>query len=393
MIANEESHYDYVIVGGGLQAGLLALALNYHQPSANVLLIEKCERLFGNHTWSFHATDVPAAAQGWLASVSIRKWGAYAVKFPGFEKRINLGYETFSSAALAEAINAVEKSGNLEIITGKTVRELTPTSIETDCGFSVEAKVVLDCRGAEKISNQQVGFQKFYGMEVELADRDWPDPLPTIMDATVEQTDGFRFFYVLPLTKRRVLVEDTFFSNTPLHDHQSSATDIEKYLFDRNLRNWTVLREESGCLPMPFGGSLKPSSEFPLRGGFRGGWFHAATGYSFPLASRFADSVASASASDTSAVIASLAKQNQFQANFSRFLNRLLFQLVTPEKRFLIFQRFYRSLTEQTIRRFYSHEFTKFDAARLLIGSPPQGLTPIKFFKSFKEKPCPALQS
>ncbi|MDA7902955.1 lycopene beta-cyclase CrtY [Mariniblastus sp.] len=393
MIANEESHYDYVIVGGGLQAGLLALAFNYHQPSARVLLIEKSERLCGNHTWSFHATDVPAAARGWLASVSSKKWRAYAVKFPGFEKRINLGYESFSSAALAEAINAVEKSGNLEIITGKTVHGLTPTSIETDCGFSAEAKVVLDCRGAEKISNQQVGFQKFYGMEVELADRDWPAPLPTIMDATVEQTDGFRFFYVLPLTRRRVLIEDTFFSNSPTHDHQSSATDIEKYLFDRDLQNWTVRREESGCLPMPFGSSLKPNGEFPLRGGFRGGWFHAATGYSFPLASRFADSVASASASDISAVVTSLAKQNQFQTNFSRFLNRLLFQLVTPDKRFLIFQRFYRSLNEQTIRRFYSHEFTKFDAARLLIGSPPQGLTPIKFFKSFKEKPCPALQS
>ncbi len=372
---------------------MLALAFNYHQPSARVLLIEKSERLCGNHTWSFHATDVPAAARGWLASVSSKKWRAYAVKFPGFEKRVNLGYESFSSAALAEAINAVEKSGNLEIITGKTVHGLTPTSIETDCGFSAEAKVVLDCRGAEKISNQQVGFQKFYGMEVELADRDWPDPLPTIMDATVEQTDGFRFFYVLPLTRRRVLIEDTFFSNSPTHDHQSSATDIEKYLFDRDLQNWTVRREESGCLPMPFGSSLKPNGEFPLRGGFRGGWFHAATGYSFPLASRFADSVASASASDISAVVTSLAKQNQFQANFSRFLNRLLFQLVTPEKRFLIFQRFYRSLNEQTIRRFYSHEFTKFDAARLLIGSPPQGLTPIKFFKSFKEKPCPALQS
>lgn len=392
MIANGESHYDYVIVGGGLQAGLLALAFNYHQPSAKVLLIEKCKRLFGNHTWSFHATDVPAAARGWLASVSAKKWRGYSVKFPGFQKRINLGYETFSSAALDKAINALAKLGNLEIITGKTVRELTANSIETDCGLSFEAKVVLDCRGAEKISDQQVGFQKFYGMEVELVGRYWPDPLPTIMDATVPQTDGFRFFYVLPLTRRRVLIEDTFFSNTPLHSHQSSATDIEKYLFDRNLQKWTIRREESGCLPMPYGASLKPTGEFPLRGGFRGGWFHAATGYSFPLASRFADSVASVSASETSTVIASLAKQNHFQATFSRFLNRLLFQLVTPEKRFLIFQRFYQSLGEQTIRRFYSHEFTKFDAARLLIGSPPQGLTPIKFLKSFKEKPCPALK-
>ncbi len=393
MIAAHRTEFDYVIAGGGLQAGLLVLALNHYQPNSRVLLIEKCDRLCGNHTWSFHASDALSATRIWFSPVSTKKWRAYKVKFAGLERLVELGYETFSSKELASALHRVAVSGNLEIITGKSVRHLTASSIETECGLKVDAKVVLDCRGAERTHDGQVGFQKFYGIEVELKDRDWPDDLPTLMDATVEQKDGFRFFYVLPLTKRRVLIEDTYFSNHAELNSTASEADISAYLLQHKVGKWEVRRKESGCLPMPFGGSLKPNGTLPLRGGFRGGWFHAATGYSFPLASRFANSVGSVPARDVAEAIASLAQQNQFQASYSRFLNRLLFQLVAPEKRFQIFERFYRSLSRQTIRRFYSHEFSRLDAARLLIGSPPSGLTPVRFFMSFKEKPCPALQS
>ena len=50
--------FDYGIVGGGLQGCLLAHALAWHRPEATVLLLEQADDLCGNHTWSFHETDI-----------------------------------------------------------------------------------------------------------------------------------------------------------------------------------------------------------------------------------------------------------------------------------------------------------------------------------------------
>ena len=49
---------DHVIVGGGLAGGLIALALANAGRGGHVTLIEREPRLGGNHTWSFHLTDL-----------------------------------------------------------------------------------------------------------------------------------------------------------------------------------------------------------------------------------------------------------------------------------------------------------------------------------------------
>ena len=49
------------------------------------------------------------------------------------------------------------------------------------------------------------------------------------MDATVPQVDGYRFFYVLPLAPDRLLVEDTYFSDSTHLDVAQLRTEM---LFD-----------------------------------------------------------------------------------------------------------------------------------------------------------------
>ena len=61
----EVQRVDYILVGGGLQSGLMALAISHHQPQASWILIEQQEKLAGNHTWSFHATDIPESCGAW----------------------------------------------------------------------------------------------------------------------------------------------------------------------------------------------------------------------------------------------------------------------------------------------------------------------------------------
>ena len=141
---------------------------------------------------------------------------------------------------------------------------------------------------------------------------------------------------------------------------------------------------------MPYAAASRTPS-VSIAGGYAGGWYHAATGYSMPLAVRFADIVARAAPERIAEDIAAAAACDALRRGFSRFLNRLLFCLVTPRDRWKIFRRFYGVLSEDRIARFYAHRFTIADAARIVIGRPPSGLAPIRFAKSFFPTARPGL--
>jgi lycopene beta-cyclase len=210
------------------------------------------------------------------------------------------------------------------------------------------------------------------GLEVEL---DRPPPLahPVVMDATVEQIDGYRFLYLLPLGGRRLLAEDTYFADQPSLDRERLRARVRDYLARRGLQVAAVVREESGVLPMPWA-DPGPALDRPLAVGYRGGWFHPATGYSFPVAVRLAERFAAAAPAPPSAgALADLRRRHRAQARFARGLNWLLFRAVEPAQRWRVFARFYR-LPEPTIRRFYALDTTPLDRARVLAGRPPRGL-------------------
>jgi len=426
--------HDYIIIGGGLQGGLLTLAIKYHRPKATILLIERDRKVGGNHTWSFHPRDVPTVARPWIEPLVTSRWQSYFVRFPGFERRVNLSYATISSDVFAaivtesfrelqtrelQTIGYQETSadvcysrgsiGNDErsratasnpstqwssdqvesrLLTETDIEFIDEKSVRTADGVTFEGKVVIDCRGPSRLRSHAAtdgGFQKFYGFEIEL-DKDWPESYPVLMDACQDQSNGFRFIYTLPFSNRRVLVEDTQFSDDSSIDRAECLRNVQAFVRGKTDAAWSIVREETGCLPMPLTKASIPQADLPLRGGYAGGWFHAATGYSFPLAVRYANAVAAVGPERAVEAVVALVAENQSQAKFARLLNRLLFRLVKPSKRWGIFRRFYRVLSDETISRFYAHRFTKKDAFRIVVGRPPAGLTPLRFILSLRKQ-------
>ncbi len=122
-----------------------------------------------------------------------------------------------------------------------------------------------------------------------------------------------------------------------------------------------------------------------IAGGYRGGRFHAATGFSFASAASFAQIVATTPIDELRSTISNNVRQQRHRGAFARFLNRLLFRMVRPSKRYQIFQRFYSVLPEERIARFYGYRFTMVDALRIVIGYPPGGLQPLRFARSIRQ--------
>jgi lycopene beta-cyclase len=362
---------DVVVAGGGLAGALVALAYAERQPGLRVLVVEP-DAVGGNHLWSMHEDDVPAAMRSLVEPLIVARWPSYRVAFPGLAREVRLGYASISSARLAARV--------AERLPGRVrrahVRALDPGGVVLDDGSRVDAALVVDARGVAVDESPAAGFQKFVGLELELA---VPCALPaTVMDATVVQADGLRFVYTLPLSTTRVLVEDTVVSDTPHLDRALLETRVLAHARALGLEIAGVARAEHGVLPLALAGPDPRVPEVgPLVVGTRGGWCHPTTGYALPLAVRLAWTLAGlapAQALAAGSPLRALAAELAPQLAFARLLNRLLFRATGPDERWRVLERFHR-LPDATIARFYALATTRGDRLRVLCGRPPRGVS------------------
>lgn len=377
-----DAGYQYILVGGGLQNGLLAMALLARQPGVRLALVEKAPALGGNHTWCFHADDVPEPAREFVAPLVAHRWPGYEVRFPGLARGLDTAYAAVTSATLDRVVRArLAEAPGCDVFLDSEAIEVGGREVMLGNGRVLAAGLVVDARGPERagVDHAATGYQKFLGLEVRVRGPHGLDR-PTLMDATVPQTDGFRFFYTLPLDRERLLIEDTYFSDTPDLDRAGIRSGIRAYAAAHGHAIEEVLREESGVLPLPWQAPEAPEEApgepgGPLRAGYQGGWFHPVTGYSFPLAVRLAQYVAATPIADVFGLgLARMARDHRKQVQYGCRLNKMLFQWFPPDQRYNVLERFYR-LPEATIRRFYALTLTAGDRARILLGKPPRGMS------------------
>jgi lycopene beta-cyclase len=377
--------FDYVLVGGGLQAGLIALALRAAQPQARVAIVEREAHLGGEHLWSFHAGDVSPAARAFVEPLVVRRWPRWRATFPGLDRTFERPYASVTSARLHEVVSrSIASHDDSALVLGAEAKRVTAHEVELADGRVLSAGLVIDARGPERAALEgRVAYQKFVGLELELARPLEGDAAETatVFDATVAQTDGFRFFYMLPFAPDRVLVEETFYADGASLDRAALRSSILAYAEARGLHVRAVVREERGVLPLPverlssrLGPDASAEGDSPLVAGYAGGFFHPTTGYSLPVAARVAAIVGAQRPEHAAQALAPERARVERQARFCTLLNRLLFRAIAPESRRNVLERFH-TLPEETVLRFYALDSTPTDRARILCGRPPRGMS------------------
>jgi lycopene beta-cyclase len=372
--ANEP--FDCVLVGGGLANALVALAVLERAPESRVALVEQGARLGGNHTWSFHTDEVPASARAYVDPLIEYRWPSYGVRFPRLVRTLAAEYASFTSARLHECVvRAFSRSARSKLVLGRRSVATEAQRVVLDDGSVLVSDLVIDGRGPERFEpDAACRFQKFVGLEVSLK-RPAPVHEPLLMDACVSQVDGFHFVYVLPFERQRVLIEDTYFSDTPELDDEELERRSFSYAEKHGFAIDAVLRRERGVLPLPSAPPIRQAQRGPLLSGVQGGWFHPTTGYSFPAAVQLAEFVGKRGphavfGADFARLLADRGRQQRYFC----LLNRLLYGAFRPEQRFNVLERFYR-LPAITISRFCAMQTTPGDRARIVCGPPPRGLS------------------
>ncbi len=368
--------YDVIFVGGGLSAGLGALALLASRPNAAIAIVEREALLGGNHTWCFHAADVKRSARSLVEPLITHRWPGYSVRFPARMRRLASPYACVTSERLHAIVSErISRSAASTLFLGTSAQKVLPQRVQLADGRELEGQLVVDARGPVLTSDAHgTGYQKFLGLELQVEPGHGLHE-PVLMDACVRQHDGFRFMYLLPLAEDRVLFEDTFFSETREFDSATTEQAILAYARAQGFKVSKVLRREHGLLPMPWQAPLPSIGTGVIQAGYRGAFFHPVTGYSFPLAVRFAEALAQAARPTSNrAPLESLAQSHSEQLRFLFLLTRLMFTCFAPEQRFSVLEHFYR-LPEPLIERFYAAELSSFDRARLFWGAPPRGIS------------------
>lgn len=365
---------DLAIVGGGLAGGLIALALARHRPEARVFLIEGSERIGGNHVWSFFESDIAPDDRPLLVPLIAHWWDGYRVAFPGHARTLSARYHSITSEKFEAVLRQTLPAER--ILTGRRAIGVSSRSVVLSDGTRIDAKGVIDARGPADLSELDCGWQKFVGQELRL---EAPHGLtqPVVMDATVDQNDGYRFVYCLPFGPDRLFVEDTYYSDSPAIDRDALAAGIAAYVEAKGWRIAGIEREERGALPVVLAGDFeaywRSGGALVAKAGVRAGLFHPTTGYSLPDAARTASLVAAMP--DWSAPVLHDAlhrfARTRWQARgFYRLLDRMLFHAAAPAERYHMLERFYR-LDESLIQRFYAGHSTLRDKARIVAGRPP----------------------
>jgi lycopene beta-cyclase len=364
---------DLVLVGGGLANSLIAYRLLATRPELSLVVLERQHTLGADHTWSFHDSDLNAEQRRWVAPLVSRSWSRHELRFPNRRRFIEGGYHSVTSDRLHATVAAALGD---RLRPDAEVADIRSDRVTLSDGRSIAARAVIDGRGDPGGPHLDVAFQKFFGLFLRLA---VPHDLdgPILMDATVDQRDGYRFVYTLPFSPTQLLVEDTYYSDDPALDDDGLRRGILAYAEARPWEIAEVTGSERGVLPITLGGDIEAlwndGAPGVARSGMRGAFFHPTTGYSLPEAVRLADRIATAPEIDGSAIFELTRTRSRrlwAETSYFRLLNRMLFRAAEPKMRYRVFERFY-GLSDGLIRRFYAGRLKWTDKARLLIGRPP----------------------
>ena len=100
------------------------------------------------------------------------------------------------------------------------------------------------------------------------------------MDFDCEQRESVHFFYTLPFSKNRALIETTWLSKMNDDSQKDYDKQIKDYIENHlNLKNYKIIYKEEGAIPLFYPTNEKVRNKINI--GTAGGMTRLSTGYTF----------------------------------------------------------------------------------------------------------------
>lgn len=292
-----EEQYDYIITGAGC-AGLslvMHILSSGHAVDKKILLLDKDVKNSNDRTWCFWEKE-----EGLFQPIVYKEWKQLKFQSAGFLKQLEIEPYTYKLIRGIDfyhyCFEKIKNHPNIHFVQGhvqEVVSNKKETYVKID-GKKIAGKYIFNSIIFQKprlSPHHHWLLQHFKGWFIE-ADHETFDPASAIlMDFNTDQHKGAAFFYVLPFSKTKALVEYTLFSPAVLTD--AEYEDSLKNYIDNTLKisGYTVYEKESGSIPMT--NYVFPNMDNHIINiGTAGGQTKASSGYTFRFIQKQSQSIA-----------------------------------------------------------------------------------------------------
>jgi lycopene beta-cyclase len=267
-----------LIAGGGLAGSLAALAMARYRPDVPLLIVEERETFGGAGYRSFADAEFGEDGAELIGPLASDRWPGFYVAFPGFSRKLNVEHGGFGAGEIHRAMVAALQPKQYRL--GTKVVAVREDALVLDGGETLKAEGAIDARGATNMSALELLYEARFERDYRFKAPHRVDR-PVLVDATIEQGGGLRFFECLPLSEERLLVADICVSERAQPDEQAGSR-LAAYVKARGWAAPRALAEQAGARPLPMGGDF--AAFWRLGGaraaklGLRGGFIHPVTG-------------------------------------------------------------------------------------------------------------------
>ena len=259
--------FDFIIIGGGCAGLSLAyeLEINDKLKEKTLAIIETREEYKRDKTWSFWKMF-----EHNFQDCVIKSWNNFTINTAeGFRELSNKSfpYQSIDSEKFYKKINS-KLSTNSNVSFFKNLNEINS-----------ENSLVFNSVFEGELDKSKL-WQHFQGIEIETSKNIFDDEIVNLMDFNCDQKNDVHFFYTLPFSKNKALIETTWLSD--LEDQHLMDYDLQLENYIKNnlgIKSYKINFIEKGAIPL-FYPSLN-NNEKTINIGSAGGMTRLSTGYTF----------------------------------------------------------------------------------------------------------------
>jgi len=259
--------FDYIIVGGGCAGLSLAyeLEINDKLKEKTLAIIETREEYKRDKTWSFWRVFDHN-----FEDCVIKSWNNFSINTSESSNELTnkkFPYQSIDSGRFYKKINS-KLSSNSNINFFKNINEIKS-----------ENSIIFNSI-YEKEPDKSGLWQHFQGIEIETHKNIFDEEIINLMDFNCDQRNDVHFFYTLPFSKNKALVETTWLSDLENQNLRDYDLQLENYIKNNlGINNYKINFTEKGAIPL-FYPSIK-SEKNVIKIGSAGGMTRLSTGYTF----------------------------------------------------------------------------------------------------------------
>ena len=259
--------FDYIIIGGGCAGLSLAYELDGHKKIENktLAIIETRDEYKKDKTWSFWKVT-PHNFEDCVK----KSWDNFTINIPNNTKYVECKdkpYQTIDSGLFYQKIIDKLKQ-NTNICFFKNINE-----VNTENSYIFNSV----SNAADSKNNL---WQHFSGVEIETIKNSFDDEIFNLMDFDCDQKNSVHFFYTLPYSKTKALIETTWISDLNSASLKDYDNQLKNYIENKlRIKNYKIIFKETGAIPLFHPKNIKKLNQVEI--GTAGGMTRLSTGYTF----------------------------------------------------------------------------------------------------------------